>query len=367
MSNLPTFAADSDALNQISARGSAAALLAVDTEFMREKTYRPELCLLQIGGADWLSCIDPLAVNLATDAAWLAELWTSPDCQIVLHAARQDLEVLAPVFGHPRNVFDTQIAAALTGMPAQIGYAELVRRLLGVELAKAHTRTDWTRRPLSAEQIDYALDDVRYLPGLRAALLSRLQELSRSDWLEEELQALDEPVLSEPPETAWRRLKGLHGLDPARRALAERLAAWRERRAIARNRPRGWILEDSVLRAMIQDPPRDLTALRAVPDLPAGVVDRVGEELLAEIAAAGLPKDLPPLPKRTRPEPEFEQAVRHLTELTKKAAAEQELAPEVLATRRDLESVVRKESGAAPLTGWRREIIGNRLLSALPD
>ena len=180
MSNLPTLAANSAALSLIAERASNEALLSVDTEFMREKTFRPELCLLQIGGSDWASCIDPLALNLATDAGWLAARWSSPDCQIVLHAARQDLEVLAPVFGHPRNLFDTQIAAGLTGMPAQVGYAELVRRLLGVELAKAHTRTDWSRRPLSAEQLDYALDDVRYLPGLRAELLANCRSWAAS-------------------------------------------------------------------------------------------------------------------------------------------------------------------------------------------
>src|SRR5262249_1938088 len=142
-------------------------------------------------------------------------------------------------------VFDTQIAAALTGLPAQVGYAELVRRLLGRELPKTHTRTDWSRRPLSPEQIEYALDDVRYLLPLKLLLEERLEKLGRAAWLAEELTALDdERSFSTEPEQAWQRIKGLRGLDDERLRLAQQLAAWRERRAIERNRPRGWILDD---------------------------------------------------------------------------------------------------------------------------
>lgn len=366
MNTTPTLIADRTPLDSLGQRGQGAPLLAIDTEFMREKTYRAELCLLQLGTAEWQSCIDPLAVNLELDARWLVDRWQSADCQLVMHAARQDLEVLAPRLGPPRNIFDTQVAAALCGLPPQVGYADLTRRLLGVELSKAETRTDWSRRPLSAAQIDYALDDVRYLPALRDALLTKLAALGRTLWLAEELSEFDDPALNEVrPELAWLRLKGLHGLDPARLRLAQQLAAWRESRAIQRNRPRGWILDDAVLRSLIQEPPRDLAALRAVPDMQPGIADRAGTDLLAIIAACDLPAELPPLPKRARPDPAFEALVRRLGELTKTVATGLEMAPETLATRKDLEQVARGDEAAAPLTGWRRAVIGEKLLAVV--
>jgi ribonuclease D len=348
MNTPPTLIADRDTLDALAQRAGGAELLALDTEFMREKTYRAELCLLQIGDAEWRTCIDPLAVDLGQGSGWLRDRWQSPQCQIVMHAGRQDLEVLAPCLGTPRNVFDTQIAAGLSGLPPQIGYAELTRRLLGVDLSKAETRTDWSRRPLTAAQIDYALDDVRYLPALRTALLTKLQSQGRTNWLAEELTCFDSPALLEVrPELAWQRLKGLNEL-----------------RAIDRNRPRGWILDDGVLRAMVQEPPRDLEALRAIPEMQRGVVDRVGDELLALIAGCDLPPELPPLPRRTRPDAQFEALVRRLGDATRTAATRLELAPEVLATRKDLEQVARGDTAAAPLNGWRREVIGLKLLAA---
>ncbi len=177
-----------------------------------------------------------------------------------------------------RPVFDTQIAAALTGLPAQVGYAELVRRLIGRELAKTHTRTDWSRRPLSPEQIEYALDDVRYLLPMKAMLEEQLQKLGRLEWLAEELAALDDTrSFTAEPEQAWLRVKGLRGLDDARNRLARELAAWRERRAIERNRPRGWILDDTALREIVLHVPRSIEALSAIAELPAGVVKHCSE------------------------------------------------------------------------------------------
>src|SRR5512147_46810 len=176
-----------DALTAFAAGAARATTLALDTEFMREKTYRAELCLMQLAdGADAV-CVDPLAIQ---DLAPLVPLLTAPDTVKIMHAARQDLEVLLPAVGLVTPVFDTQIAAALAGHPSQVGYAELARRLLGVELSKAHTRADWSRRPLSPEQQEYALDDVRHLGALRERLLEQLADKGRLGWLEEELAAL---------------------------------------------------------------------------------------------------------------------------------------------------------------------------------
>src|SRR5678816_1989118 len=175
-----------EALTAFAAGVTHAPALALDTEFMREKTYRAELCVVQLAGDRDAVCIDPLALP---DLSPLAPVLTAPGTVKVMHAARQDLEVMLPAVGLVQPVFDTQIAAGLAGFPAQIGYAELARRLLGVELDKAHTRTDWTRRPLSAEQQEYALDDVRHLLPLRASLLATLGAKGRLAWLEEDLLA----------------------------------------------------------------------------------------------------------------------------------------------------------------------------------
>ena len=211
-----------DALTAFARSAASAPALSLDTEFMREKTYRAELCLLQIATGDDAACIDPLAMP---DLSVLAPLLGASGGVKIMHAARQDLEVLLPAVGMVQPVFDTQIAAALAGHPSQVGYGELVRRLLGVELAKAHTRADWSRRPLSAEQQEYALDDVRHLGALRASLLETLAAKGRVAWLEEELAALANPdALRVAPEDAWKKIKGLPALDPQRQQLAQALA-----------------------------------------------------------------------------------------------------------------------------------------------
>lgn len=337
--------------------------LALDTEFMRERTYRAELCLVQIGWPSGAVCVDPIALE---SVAPLATPLGAESSVKVLHAARQDLEVLLPAVGAIGRVFDTQVAAALTGLPAQIGYGELTRRLLEVELAKAHTRADWSKRPLSDEQIEYALDDVRYLLPLRERLLETLDRLGRLAWLDEELAPLSRPLQATvDPDRAWQRLKGLQGLDDARLALARSLAAWRERRAIDRNRPRGWILDDLVLREIIYRVPRDRAALAAIPEMQEGVVRHSGDELLTMIHAANVPDPPPPLPRREKPDPEFNTLVKKLATLTQSVATELELAPEVLATRRDFEQLARGERPESLTRGWRAEVIGARLLAAL--
>jgi ribonuclease D len=186
-SGLQPIVAKAPALTALTTALSGLARIGLDTEFLRERTYRAQLCLVQIGTAAEAVCIDPLALP---DLAPLAHVLGQESVLKVMHASRQDLEVLLPVAGLTRPVFDTQIAASLTGLPAQVGYAEAVWRLLGQRLDKSHTRTDWSRRPLSAEQLDYALDDVRYLLPLAARLEEELARLGRLEWLAEELATL---------------------------------------------------------------------------------------------------------------------------------------------------------------------------------
>jgi ribonuclease D len=352
-----------DAVTDLAARLAAQVAIGLDTEFMRERTYRAELCLLQVSADDDAVCVDPLAVS---DLGALAAPLIAAGVVKVMHASRQDLEVLLPVIGLVRPVFDTQIAAALAGFAAQVGYAELVRRLLGVDLAKAHTRTDWSRRPLSPEQIEYALDDVRHLIPLKLALEESLDKLGRLPWLAEELTALEDAgSLATDPQEAWRRLKGLRGLDPGRERLARGLAAWRERRAMERNRPRGWIIDDAALREVIVRVPRTVKALEAIAEMPAGVVRHCGAELLACVAAAEIPDPAPALDMRQRPDPIRSALVKKLAAVNQAVAAELGITPEVLATRRDLEQLADRRDDIPALRGWRRAVIGERLLGAI--
>ncbi|HEV2703150.1 MAG TPA: ribonuclease D [Steroidobacteraceae bacterium] len=349
-------------LEALAQRLADAPAIALDTEFLRERTYRAELCLLQIADAAGAWCVDPLALP---DLSTLHAALGGPSIK-VMHACRQDIEVLLPAAGFVTPVFDTQIAAALSGMPAQIGYAELVRRVTGRELSKAHTRTDWSRRPLSAEQIDYALDDVRYLLPIRAHLLAELTRLGRLAWLEEELAALQNPAdYVVDPQAAWLRIRSFKALDADRSRLAQSLAAWRERRADERNRPRGWILDDAVLRDIVVRVPRTLEELTALQDMQPGFIKHNGAEVLELIVAARMPAALPRVHSRGAPDAHKTALFKKLSAVHQAVASEFNLPPEILATRRDLEQLADGAADPAIMSGWRREVIGQRLLAAL--
>jgi len=339
------------------------AALGVDTEFLRERTYFAQLCLLQLSTENDAFCVDTLALPVLEPVAALAA--DASVCK-VLHAARQDMEVLAPFTGPLRNVFDTQVAAALLGFPAQVGYGDLVSQLLDVQLHKAHTRTDWSRRPLSAEQIEYALDDVRYLLPLRSLLSERLHAQGRWEWFVEESRAFDAvDGFSVDPERAWLRLRGLAALDEPRRRLAQRLGAWRERRAIESNRPRGWLLPDPALRDIVLRVPRTMAALAAIQELPEGIRNNSGAQLLQLVSDAAVPDPPAPLPPRQRPDPDRQDAVARLQEVVRNCARELELVPEILATRGELEQIVAGNRDLGPLLGWRRSVVGEPMLAAL--
>ena len=338
--------------------------LALDTEFVRERTYYPKLCLIQAAAAGDVALVDALAI---ADAGALAPLLTDPARPKLLHAARQDIEALLPVTGVPlAPVFDTQQAAALLGFPAQVGYAELVRQLLGIELAKGHARTDWARRPLSAEQLAYAADDVRHLPALAASLEARLVAAGRRAWLDQESAALADIALYRvEPAEAWRRLKGVERLDGPAIAAARGLAEWRERRAMARDLPRGWILPDPAIHELAAARPATREALARVAAVPAGTVARAAPELLAAIARyagddAGRTGGDP-----GKPGPEQLRLQKALQARLAAIAAELGIQPEVLATRRELAALARGERQVPAMSGWRKEVVGEPLLAAL--
>jgi ribonuclease D len=338
--------------------------LAIDTEFMRERTYYAQLCLVQV--ADDADCflVDPLAgLELGPLYAALCD----PGRPKILHAARQDLEVICDACGRvPGPLFDTQVAAALLGLPPQVGYADLVARQLGHSIDKAQTRTDWSRRPLTPAQLAYAADDVHHLLELHDALAAALEKQGRMAWLVEDCAALEDPGLYRTdPAAAWRRLRGLGRLRPREQAVARALAGWREQRAIDADKPRGWILADEALYEIATRAPGSVAQLEQIASVPPAVVRRRGEELLALVAAAAATAgDAPAEPPPSRPSPEQTRRIGELQQRVRDRAASLGIGAEVLATRRDVEALVLGPREASSLTrGWRREVLGDELLS----
>ena len=339
---------------------------AIDTEFMRESTYSPQLCLVQVASDSDCYLVDPLA---GIDLAPLLATLTDRDKPKILHAARQDLEVLLNAGGHiPGPVFDTQVAAALLGLPPQVGYAELVARQLGHSIDKAQTRTDWSRRPLSDAQLAYAADDVHHLLQLHSELTAALESSGRMAWHTEECASLEEPRLYRTePADAWRRLKGLGRLRPVEQSIARALAAWREQRAIASDKPRGWILSDEMLYALATAAPGTGAELEQVRSLPPATIRKRGEELLELIQAARQSSgDASHPPVAQRPAPEQTRRIGQLQQRVKDVAAGLGISPEGLATRRDVEGMVLgSPANSALLRGWRRDVIGAQLVEML--
>lgn len=343
--------------------------VALDTEFMRESTYFPKLCLIQAATAGACVLFDPLALPD------LQPLWNFLNDRRrikVLHAARQDLEVMSVAMRGTTltgPIFDTQIAAALLGHPAQIGYGALVTARLGQTLDKGHTRTDWSRRPLSQEQLQYAEDDVRYLVPLYLNLRDALELGGRTQWLYEDTRELEDPALHRTePEAAWKRLKGLDRLRPEQRATAKLLAQWREETAIKHDKPRGWILADDALREIADRMPTELAALETIRNLPPGVVRRRGSELLALVERGrDLGSSEPPVSAPSRPEPQQLALVTKLMNFARTQAEGLQISPELLATRRDVEQLVFSHRTERLASGWRKGVIGDQLVAKLEE
>jgi len=336
------------------------AWIALDTEFLRERTYYARLCLIQIGVPGLVACIDPLALDQLEPLHALLE---NARQRKVLHAARQDLEVFNDLRGIvPAPLFDTQIAAAYLGYDDQIGYATLVTAVTGVTLDKTHTRTDWSKRPLSAAQHQYAEDDVRYLMPVYEALHERLAAAGRLAWVADDCARLTEPALyANDPAEAWRRLRGAAELPAANQQILRALAAFREQTAQARNLPRAWVLRDEVLFELARHAPQTHAELVSIRGLEDGARQRWGDGLLASIQAGQHAEPVPLWERQLPPTPEQNALGKRLMETVRNVAREHELAPGVLATRRDIEKLVRGADPASVLRGWRAELLGAKL------
>lgn len=346
-------------------QAASASILAVDTEFMRERTYYPRLCLLQVATPEHIACIDPLALG---SLAPLWKLFENPECVKILHAARQDIEVIYQASGAIlAPVFDTQVAAALCGYGDQIGYANLVEEILGVQLDKSMTRTDWSRRPLPQDALEYAADDVRHLFDVQKHLVKRLEDHGRLEWLEPEMLSLLDKQQYEPDSSqAWRRVKGVQRLKPRQVARLQKLAEWREEEAMRADRPRQWIIKDEALVFMSQRPPRTKEEIAGVRGVEEKTARKFADTILEALQAgekADPPTDLPG--RKHKLDPGQEAQLDMLMAALRKLAADAELAPASIASRKDLEKLVRGDMDTPVLKGWRKAAAGDRLLDVL--
>jgi ribonuclease D len=339
----------------------------VDTEFMRETTYYPKLCLVQMAGPDEGLLVDPLAPDI--DLAPFLGLMRDPAVTKVFHSARQDLEIVWNMGGLiPRPLFDSQVAAMVCGYGDSVSYEQLVNDLAKARVDKSSRFTDWSRRPLSEAQLAYALSDVTYLVKVYEALMEQLQANGRLAWLEDEMGVLLSPeTYRGDPDNAWRRLAGR--LRKAKEiAVLMEVAAWREREAQNRDVPRNRVLKDEAVVDVAVSAPRSVEALGRLRSIPNGFErSRAGAEIIAAVER-GLERDPSTVPA---PEPDRTRgrgsngAVLELLKVLLRAVADTEgVAPKIIATVDDLEAVALDDEADVPmLKGWRRQLFGEKALA----
>jgi ribonuclease D len=338
----------------------------VDTEFMRERTYWPELCVVQLAGDSDVAIVDAQAPDI--DLAPLGRLLADPKVEKVFHAARQDIEIFVQRFGDvPRPLFDTQIAAMVAGFGDQVGYDALVAALAGGHIDKAHRFSDWSARPLSPAQIAYAAADVTHLRVAYRALRERLAREGRLEWVAEEMSVLSDPATYRPdPESMWERLRPRTN---SRRMLGvlRAVAAWREREAQRSNIPRQRMLKDEALLEIAATAPDSPDALARARGVSRGFADgRVGASLLAAIAEAkALPEDDLPMPPALRDGPRASPALVSLLKVLLAAKCEEHnVAPKLIASSEDIERLATEAAPEIPaLHGWRHELFGHDALA----
>jgi ribonuclease D len=353
-------------LAAVCAKLSTAPFIAVDTEFMREQTFWPRLCLVQIASGDMEVLIDSLAPEL--DLKPFFDLMVDENVLKVFHSARQDIEIvhhLAGVLPHP--IFDTQVAAMVCGFGEAVSYSMLVKRLLGRNLDKTSRFTDWSRRPLTERQLTYAAGDVTHLRDLYPKLRAQLDQSERASWLSEEMAILTDPATYElHPEHAWRRLK-MRIKTPKALAILLELAAWREREAQTQDVPRSRVLKDDALYDIAGQAPRTAEELGSLRSLHNGFARSQRGRAVLEAVQRGLDRDpttIPPLRRGEPMPPEAQAVVDLLRVLLKATAGRHGVAPKLIATSDELEQIARSDDAdAAALRGWRRKLFGEDALA----
>ena len=342
-------------------------LLAIDTEFLSGKTYYAKLCLIQLAADGQAAYVDPLALK---DLSPLIDILLDERILKIMHAASQDMALLMRLCGRPPvPVFDTQLAATLAGYPAQTGYGKLVSALTGITLEKSESFTDWSRRPLTEKQMEYALDDVIYLQPMYETLTKKLEQTGRIAWLEDDFAALSDPATYEtPPEEMFRSIKHATRLNGRQLAVLREVAAWRENEAQRKNLPRQWVLKDEVLIELARRKPATTEALAELRDLNPRSLGDMGKGLLAAVAAGlAIPNEsLPRLERRNAPDADIEGLVKLMGALVRLRAEEHGIAVPLLASQGDLDMLASGEvEGNALMQGWRRELIGQDLMRLL--
>ncbi|MBE0695263.1 MAG: ribonuclease D [Aquamicrobium sp.] len=339
----------------------------IDTEFIRETTFWPELCLIQLASPEATALIDPLAPGI--DLGPFFQLMGDERTTKVFHAARQDIEIIFHRGGLiPHPVFDTQVAAMVCGFGDSVSYDQLVQKVTGERIDKSSRFTDWRHRPLSEKQLDYALADVTHLVDVYRHLREQLERENRAHWLNEEMEVLTARETYDPhPDDAWRRLK-MRVKKPQELAIVQTVAAWREREARERNVPRGRVLKDDAIFEVAQQGPRDAVELARLRTTPKGWERSATAAALLKVVntALDMPKEsLPKLPKHVQ-QPEGTSAAAELLKVLLKLVAEEEgVAPKVLASSDDIEKIAAKgeDADVPAMHGWRREVFGERALA----
>ncbi len=340
--------------------------IALDTEFLREKTYYPIFCLLQIATPDWVVCVDPIALP---DLSTLFTVINDPEKTKVLHSCRQDLEIFYQVTGEVTYpVFDTQVAAPLLGFQENPGYAMLVSKFLNINLPKTHTRADWSARPLTEDQIQYAADDVIYLCKIYQVMCQQLSERGRLEWLDNDFELLKNKELYQiSPVNAWLKIKGRKRLTGKQLSIVQVLSEWREATAQAENRPKNWLIRDDLMLELAKLQPTSITELAKVRSVNERSVKRYGKVICQLIGEAKNSSPIPMTDKsKTASKSVTQEAILDvLTAVVRMRSEENALNPVILASRKDLEGLLFGNEDSPILIGWRYSMVGKELQDLL--
>lgn len=336
--------------------------LALDTEFLREKTYFPKLALIQVANESSTYIIDPLTIDSLDD---FFTLINNPKITKVLHSARQDYEIFFNLQGHlPKPIFDTQIAASLLGYGEQIGYANLIKNLLDIDVDKSQTRTDWTKRPLNDKQLDYAASDVIHLAEVYPMMLKRLDELNRTNWLDDDfMQLTSEKTFQVDKRSMWKKIKSANRLPSQKLSIVQELADWRETQAILQDRPRKHVLSDDSIVDIANQQPKTISAIREIRQINPRLKEPDFNQLL-ECIQTGLNKpesDWPKFARKHKPSMEQSAIVDILSVIVQISAAENQISPAFICNKKDLVKIVCGDSDSPLYQGWRKQLVGESI------
>jgi len=355
----------SEQLHEFCQQIKGAPHLAIDTEFMREKTYYPQLCLIQVASDDHIACIDPIAIK---DLTPLWDIILDENTVKIFHAARQDLELIYNILKQiPKPIFDTQIAATLLGLGDQIGYATLVKAILNVDLDKSQTRTDWSQRPLDPEQIKYAANDVRYLVQSYSSVITQLTKQNRLDWLKIDFKQLSDSKLYDNNfQNCWQKVSGKQKLKGNTLGVLQTLSAWREQRAQEKNLPKKWVMKDDILIGLAMKRPKNKVQLAKIRGLNTDTISSIGDKLLSLINdtehATPERQNIP-----GKLSPEQDALIDSLMSVLRLRAFEEKISPAMIANRKDLDKLILEPDNTelAINQGWRKQVAGDSLLAFL--